>query len=98
MPARLLAVHAHPDDESLSMAGTLATAALGGAEVVLVTATLGEEGDPGGLGRVAGHGHAGGDRLVVRMGVDEEQPPSGHAVSTGTTSRASAKWHALGWP
>ena len=45
MPARLLAVHAHPDDESLSMAGTLATAALGGAEVVLVTATLGEEGE-----------------------------------------------------
>lgn len=45
MPARLLAVHAHPDDESLSMAGTLATAALGGAQVVLVTATLGEEGE-----------------------------------------------------
>ncbi len=45
MPARLLAVHAHPDDESLSMAGTLATAALGGARVVLVTATLGEEGE-----------------------------------------------------
>jgi len=41
----LVAVHAHPDDESLSMAGTLATAALGGAEVVLVTATLGEEGE-----------------------------------------------------
>jgi len=45
VPARLLAVHAHPDDESLSMAGTLATAALGGAQVVLVTATLGEEGE-----------------------------------------------------
>ncbi|WP_420123596.1 N-acetyl-1-D-myo-inositol-2-amino-2-deoxy-alpha-D-glucopyranoside deacetylase [Nakamurella sp.] len=45
MPARLLAVHAHPDDESLSMAGTLATVARAGAEVVLVTATLGEEGE-----------------------------------------------------
>lgn len=45
MPARLLAVHAHPDDESLSMAGTLATAARDGAQVVLVTATLGEEGE-----------------------------------------------------
>lgn len=43
--ARLLAVHAHPDDESLSMAGTLATAARDGAGVVLVTATLGEEGE-----------------------------------------------------
>lgn len=45
MPARLLAVHAHPDDESLSMAGTLAAAARGGAQVALVTATLGEEGE-----------------------------------------------------
>ncbi len=45
VPARLLAVHAHPDDESLSMAGTLATVARAGAEVVLVTATLGEEGE-----------------------------------------------------
>lgn len=45
MPARLLAVHAHPDDESLTMAGTLARAALDGAEVTLVTATLGEEGE-----------------------------------------------------
>lgn len=45
MPARLLAVHAHPDDESLSMAGTLALAAVRGAEVTLVTATLGEEGE-----------------------------------------------------
>jgi N-acetyl-1-D-myo-inositol-2-amino-2-deoxy-alpha-D-glucopyranoside deacetylase len=45
VPARLLAVHAHPDDESLSMAGTLATAAAAGAEVTLVTATLGEEGE-----------------------------------------------------
>ena len=45
VPARLLAVHAHPDDESLTMAGTLAGAALAGAEVTLVTATLGEEGE-----------------------------------------------------
>lgn len=45
VPARLLAVHAHPDDESLSMAGTLATVARTGADVVLVTATLGEEGE-----------------------------------------------------
>ena len=45
MPARLLAVHAHPDDESLTMAGTLARTAAGGARVTLVTATLGEEGE-----------------------------------------------------
>jgi N-acetyl-1-D-myo-inositol-2-amino-2-deoxy-alpha-D-glucopyranoside deacetylase len=42
---RLLAVHAHPDDESLTMAGTLARAAAGGARVTLVTATLGEQGE-----------------------------------------------------
>ena len=46
MPAaRLLAVHAHPDDESLSMACTLASAAQAGAHVTLVTATLGEQGE-----------------------------------------------------
>lgn len=45
MSARLLAVHAHPDDESLTMAGTLARASARGAQVTLVTATLGEEGE-----------------------------------------------------
>jgi len=42
---RLLAVHAHPDDESLTMAGTLAGAVASGARVTLVTATLGEQGE-----------------------------------------------------
>jgi N-acetyl-1-D-myo-inositol-2-amino-2-deoxy-alpha-D-glucopyranoside deacetylase len=42
---RLLAVHAHPDDESLTMAGTLALAVAGGARVTLITATLGEQGE-----------------------------------------------------
>jgi len=41
----LLAVHAHPDDESLTMAGTLASAVASGAHVTLVTATLGEQGE-----------------------------------------------------
>src|SRR6478735_6072045 len=41
----LLAVHAHPDDESLTMAGTLAYAVAAGADVTLVTATLGEQGE-----------------------------------------------------
>lgn len=43
--ARLLAVHAHPDDESLTMAGTLAGAVAAGVRVTLVTATLGEQGE-----------------------------------------------------
>jgi len=42
---RLLAVHAHPDDESISSGGTLARYAAEGVEITLVTATLGEEGE-----------------------------------------------------
>lgn len=42
---RLLAVHAHPDDESITMGGTLARCAAEGVVVTLVTATLGEEGE-----------------------------------------------------
>lgn len=41
----LLAVHAHPDDESLGTGGTLAKYASEGVETVLVCATKGEEGD-----------------------------------------------------
>ncbi len=45
MTRSLLAVHAHPDDESLTMAGTLAGAVASGTRVTLVTATLGEQGE-----------------------------------------------------
>jgi LmbE family N-acetylglucosaminyl deacetylase len=56
----ILAVFAHPDDESLACGGTLARAASGGARVVLLCASRGENGsisDPalvpdGNLGRV----------------------------------------------
>jgi N-acetyl-1-D-myo-inositol-2-amino-2-deoxy-alpha-D-glucopyranoside deacetylase len=41
----LLAFHAHPDDESLSMGGTLARYAEAGEQVVVVTATRGEVGE-----------------------------------------------------
>lgn len=43
-PRRLMAVLAHPDDESLGVGGTLARYASEGAEVYLVTATRGERG------------------------------------------------------
>lgn len=46
---RLLAVLAHPDDESLGVGGTLAKYALDGVEVFLVTATSGD------AGRFRGH-------------------------------------------
>jgi LmbE family N-acetylglucosaminyl deacetylase len=45
MPATLLSVLAHPDDESFGMGGTLAYYASRGVKVYLVCATLGEAGD-----------------------------------------------------
>src|SRR5271166_1464666 len=42
---RLLFVHAHPDDECLTTGGTIARYAAHGAEVHVVTCTLGEEGE-----------------------------------------------------
>lgn len=43
--ARLLLVHAHPDDETITTGGTIAHYADAGAEVTVVTCTLGEEGE-----------------------------------------------------
>jgi N-acetyl-1-D-myo-inositol-2-amino-2-deoxy-alpha-D-glucopyranoside deacetylase len=45
MALTLLAVHAHPDDESIGTGGTLALYAREGVRVVLVCATRGEEGE-----------------------------------------------------
>ncbi|MGW1889774.1 N-acetyl-1-D-myo-inositol-2-amino-2-deoxy-alpha-D-glucopyranoside deacetylase [Streptomyces sp. NPDC002004] len=42
---RLLLVHAHPDDESINNGATMALYAAAGAQVTLVTCTLGEEGE-----------------------------------------------------
>lgn len=42
---RLMAVHAHPDDEAVATGGTLARYAAAGAYTVLVTCTGGEEGE-----------------------------------------------------
>lgn len=44
-PHRLLLVHAHPDDEALTTGGTIARYVADGAEVTVVTCTLGEEGE-----------------------------------------------------
>jgi N-acetyl-1-D-myo-inositol-2-amino-2-deoxy-alpha-D-glucopyranoside deacetylase len=45
MDQRLLLVHAHPDDETLSNGATMAKYAARGTQVTLVTCTLGEEGE-----------------------------------------------------
>lgn len=42
---RILFVHAHPDDETLTTGGTIARYAADGAEVTVLTCTLGEEGE-----------------------------------------------------
>lgn len=42
---RLLLVHAHPDDETIGSGATMARYAAEGAQVTLVTCTLGEEGE-----------------------------------------------------
>ncbi|WP_211349216.1 N-acetyl-1-D-myo-inositol-2-amino-2-deoxy-alpha-D-glucopyranoside deacetylase [Micromonospora pisi] len=42
---RLLLVHAHPDDEAIGTGATMAHYARAGAQVTLVTCTLGEEGE-----------------------------------------------------
>ena len=61
MSLRLLAVFAHPDDETLGMGGTLARYAAEGVETYLLTATRGREGlvrRPGGVPRPGGAGPA----------------------------------------
>lgn len=42
---RALFVHAHPDDETITTGGTIAALVAGGADVRVVTCTLGEEGE-----------------------------------------------------
>lgn len=42
---RMLLVHAHPDDESITTGATMAYYAAAGAQVTLLTCTLGEEGE-----------------------------------------------------
>ncbi|WP_394768081.1 PIG-L family deacetylase [Lacisediminihabitans sp.] len=45
VPERVLFVHAHPDDESLSTGGTIATLVKRGSAVTVVTCTRGERGE-----------------------------------------------------
>jgi len=46
VPARVLAVYAHPDDPEISCGGTLAAWAAGGASVHVLTCTRGDKGSP----------------------------------------------------
>lgn len=65
---RLLLVHAHPDDETITTGGTIAKYLAAGAEVTVVTCTLGEEGEVigarwGGLAADGGADQLGGYRI-----------------------------------
>ena len=42
---RVVAVHAHPDDEAITTGGAIAALTARGADVLVVTCTLGEEGE-----------------------------------------------------
>src|ERR1700712_2147540 len=44
-PERVLFVHAHPDDETISTGGTIATLIDAGASVTVLTCTRGERGE-----------------------------------------------------
>jgi len=61
---RLMAIFAHPDDESLGCGGTLAKYAAEGVAVHLVTATLGERGRFHGR-RFGTDGHPGPEQMAV---------------------------------
>ncbi len=64
VPRRLLFVHAHPDDESITTGASIARYAAEGAEVTVVTCTLGEEGEiMAGLPELAGLGAWAADQL-----------------------------------
>src|ERR1700745_2273570 len=70
---RLLFVHAHPDDESLSNGATIAHYTARGAQVSVVTCTLGEEGE--GLG----------DRWA-NLGVDHADQLGGYRIGELTAA------------
>jgi LmbE family N-acetylglucosaminyl deacetylase len=63
----LMAVHAHPDDESNSTGGTLARYAAEGVRTVLVTCTNGEYGDAPGHVKPGDDGHDPDDVARIRL-------------------------------
>jgi N-acetyl-1-D-myo-inositol-2-amino-2-deoxy-alpha-D-glucopyranoside deacetylase len=74
----LLAFHAHPDDESLSMGGSLARYADAGEQVVVVTATGGEVGEI--------HNHEDPDSLRPRLGEIRREELRSACATLGVTT------------
>ena len=90
---RLLLVHAHPDDESITTGATMAYYVANGAQVTLLTCTLGEEGEV--LApeyaqlEAAQADQLGGlriwelDSAMRALGVIPRSPPNGRALDWG---------------
>ncbi len=103
MVSTLVAVHAHPDDESITMGGTLARYAAAGSRVVVVTATLGEEGEVIGSGlselvasradQLGGYRHWELQAALVALGVTEHRYLGGigHFRDSGMAGSPSAQ-------
>ena len=78
MRLKLLAVLAHPDDESLGFGGTLARYAAEGVGTYLITATRGERGRFGSLGHSADPNEVGrGREADLRDGCRRARYPRG---------------------
>src|SRR5438046_2753324 len=71
-PLTLMAVHAHPDDESSSTGGVLARYGAAGARTVVVTCTNGEFGDGAGGVKPGEDGHDTAAVVATRLAELEE--------------------------
>ena len=101
---RLLLVHAHPDDETITCGGVMARAVADGVPVTLVTGTLGEQGEviPPELAHLTGDAlgeHRAGElaRACAALGVTDHRLLGGRGrwrdsgmVATGEGIRAAA--------
>ncbi|MDP2014922.1 MAG: PIG-L family deacetylase, partial [Actinomycetota bacterium] len=88
MTRRLLLVHAHPDDECIGTGGSMAKYAAEGAEVTLVTCTLGEEGEI----LIPDVAHLAADK-EDRLGEHRQQELAASMAALGITD-----WRLLGGP
>lgn len=90
-PLTLMAVHAHPDDESSSTGGVLARYSDEGVRTVLVTCTNGEYGDGPGHVKPGEEGHD--PELVAKVRLDELSAACDHL---GVTDRELLGYHDSG--
>jgi LmbE family N-acetylglucosaminyl deacetylase len=83
IPARVLAIYAHPDDPEISAGGTLARWAAAGSEVHVLVTTLGDKGssdpdvDPAALARVRKEESAAAARVLGLAGTHHLDHPDG---------------------